>query len=84
MKNKIKEIAEDIDFIKQKLYETTGVPNTIFKHNKCMEFTNPYIKEYPSPKYNTSNVCINCPNNPMNNPFSCGFCNCILGNNIIY
>lgn len=56
----------------------------LFEKNDCMEFKNPYIKEYPSPIYNTSNPCINCPNNPMNNPFASGFCNCILGNNIIY
>jgi len=80
MKNEIKEIAEDIEFIKQKLYETTGIPNAF----NCLEFKNPYIKEYPSPIYNRSNACINCPNNPMNNPFASGVCNCILGNNIIY
>lgn len=22
--------------------------------------------------------CKNCPNNPMNNPFASGFCNCVL------
>lgn len=30
-------------------------------------------------KYNTgNNPCENCPNNPKNNPFSSGFCNCAL------
>lgn len=84
MKNRINEIAEDIDFIKQKLYEITFIPNTIFNHNKCIGLKNTYIKEYPSPIYNRLNPCANCPNNPMNNPFYSGFCNCILGNNIIY
>ena len=37
------------------------------------------IRQQPNP-------CENCPNNPLNNPFATGFCNCILGslNNIIY
>lgn len=72
MKNKIKEIAENIDFIKQKLYETTYIPNTF------------YINEYQSFIHNVSDPCINCPNNPMNNPFASGVCNCILKNNIVY
>lgn len=67
MKNKIKEISDDIDFIKQKLFETTSVPNTFFKYN-----------EYPLHNYNISNPCINCPNNPKNNPHLGGFCNCAL------
>lgn len=73
MKNKIKEISENIDFIKQKMFETTSVPNTFFKYN-----------EYPLHNGNISDPCINCPNNPMNNPFSNGVCHCILGNKIIY
>lgn len=38
-------------------------------------------------KYNLSfNPCEHCPNNPINNPFSSGFCNCALPalTNIIY
>lgn len=69
MKNKIKEISENIDLI----FETTSVPDTFFNYN-----------EYPLHNNNISDPCINCPNNPMNNPFSSGVCHCILGNKIIY
>jgi hypothetical protein len=30
------------------------------------------------PKFGTGNPCEHCPNNPKNNPFSSGFCNCAL------
>lgn len=30
------------------------------------------------PQFGTGNPCENCPNNPKNNPFSSGFCNCAL------
>lgn len=50
-----------------------------------------FTPSYPSPSYpgnipnlwdirKQPNPCDTCPNNPINNPFSSGFCNCILGN----
>ena len=55
IENTIKEIDGYINFIKQKMYETTGIPNTYFKYNKYVDFNGPYATlfqlYYNKPKY---------------------------------
>lgn len=60
-----KEFKEFIDKIKDDMVNVTGIPASSFEN-------------YNSTLGARNNPCENCPNNPKNNPFSSGFCNCAL------
>lgn len=68
----IKQYKEFIDKVNDDMINITGIPASIFEN------TNPNSTGFGG-KYNMgNNPCENCPNNPKNNPFSSGFCNCAL------
>lgn len=67
-----KEFKEFIDKIKDDMVNISGIPASTFEN------IDPNSTGFGS-KYNMSNnPCEHCPNNPKNNPFSSGFCNCAL------
>lgn len=67
-----KEYKEFIDKIKDDMVNINGIPASKFEN------IDPNSTGFGG-KYNMgSNPCKNCPNNPKNNPFSSGFCNCAL------
>lgn len=68
----VKQYKEFIDKIKDDMVNISGIPTSIFEN------TNPNSTGFGG-KYNMgNNPCDNCPNNPKNNPFSSGFCNCAI------
>lgn len=68
----IKQYKEFIDKIKDDMVNTNGISTSTFEN------LNPNSTGFGG-KYNMgNNPCDNCPNNPKNNPFSSGFCNCAI------
>ena len=73
---------EFIDKIKDDMVNISGIPASIFENTNPnytgFENINPNSTGFGG-KYNMgNNPCEHCPNNPKNNPFSSGFCNCAL------
>lgn len=68
----IKQYEELIDKIKDDMVNITGIPASVFEN---IEPNSTVVGGNRNMDYNP---CENCPNNPMNNPFSSGFCNCAL------
>lgn len=66
----VNEINELIENEKKQMYETTFVPKDLMNEQ--------LLKDSFKPRFGTGNPCENCPNNPKNNPFSSGFCNCAI------
>lgn len=63
---------EFIDKIKDDMVNINGIPASKFEN------IDPNSTGFRG-KYNIgNNPCEHCPNNPKNNPFSSGFCNCAL------
>ena len=69
---KLSSTEELITLHKKLMEEVSQIPASIFEN------TNPNSTGFGG-KYNMgNNPCEHCPNNPKNNPFSSGFCNCAL------
>lgn len=68
----LKQYKEFIDKIKDDMVNINGIPASIFEN------TDPNSTGFGGEYNMGNNPCENCPNNPKNNPFSSGFCNCAL------
>lgn len=76
----IKQCEEFIKRVEGDIININGIPTSKFEN------IDPNSTGFCG-KYNMGdNPCEHCPNNPKNNPFSSGFCNCALPalTNIIY
>lgn len=68
----IKQYEEFINKIEDDIININGIPTSKFENIE------PNSTGFGG-KYNMGdNPCEHCPNNPKNNPFSSGFCNCAL------
>lgn len=63
----VKQYKEFIDTIKDDMVNINGIPASAFENI-----------DPNSMGVGGNNTCEHCPNNPKNNPFSSGFCNCAL------
>ena len=68
----ITQYKEFIDKIKDDMVNISGIPTSKFEN------IDPNSTGFGGKFNMDNNPCEHCPNNPKNNPFSSGFCNCAL------